>query len=110
MVNYMKENFLSKNGNIFLPDGASLFKNGFRKKHLKSFSLNYLEQFIYESCRAEISHIPPIFLSFIFVLYNKINIVLLMFLFSLLTNLPCIITQRYNRIRIINIINKGYKK
>lgn len=116
-----KEKSIEKNGKLyenifyikfwkkFLPDGSTLFKNGFKKKNLETFSLKYLEKFVYESCRSEISHISPIFLSFIFALYNKPIIVLIMFIFSLITNLPCIISQRYNRIRIINILKKKYR-
>lgn len=100
--------FLIKAWKHLLPDGSALFKDGFKKKKLQTFSLKYLEQFVYESCRAEASHIPPIFFSFIFALYNKPSIVLIMFLFGLITNLPCILAQRYNRIRIINILKRKY--
>lgn len=102
--------FFIKKWKHFLPDGAALFKNGFRKKNLKSFASNYLKQFVYESCRAEASHIPPIFLSLVFALYNKPSIVFIMFLFGLITNLPCIFAQRYNRIRLIKILNKNKRQ
>lgn len=98
--------FFIKKWKKLLPDGASLFKNGFRKKHLQNSTRNYLEEFAYESCRAEITHLPPIFLSLIFATYNDAFIVVFMFLFGLFTNLPCILVQRYNRIRILKILKK----
>jgi glycosyl-4,4'-diaponeurosporenoate acyltransferase len=107
---FYEKTFFIKKWKKLLPDGASLFKNGFKKKHLNNFSTEYLDKFVYESCRAEATHFPPIFLSFVFALYNNIGIVIFMFLFSIITNLPCIITQRYNRIRLLKIINKKRNK
>ena len=40
----------------FLPDGAAVAKNGYRKKHLNNFTKDNLEKFIIESCRGEMSH------------------------------------------------------
>ncbi len=98
--------FLVKRWKHLLPDGASLFKGGFRKKHLAESSKEYFGEFILESCRAEATHIPPIFLSLLFWLYNPFNIVLIMIVFAIVVNLPCIIAQRYNRIRLAKIIQK----
>ena len=98
--------FFIKRWKAFLPDGAKIFKNGFEKKHLKTFSIDYLENFVIESCRAELAHLLPILLSLTFALYNPPKIVLTMFLFGVFINLPCIVTQRYNRIRINKILNK----
>lgn len=100
--------FFAKKWKKFLPDGAAVFKGGFRKKNMASSSKEYISDFILESCRAEISHILPIFLSFLFALYNPPHIVAIMFVFALIVNLPCIIVQRYNRIRFSKLL-KRYK-
>lgn len=102
--------FMIKNWKSFLPDGGAIVKNGFRKKHLKTSNDEYLEQFLIESCRAEATHILPIILSFVFAFYNPINVVIIMFVFSLAVNLPCLITQRYNRIRINKILKLRKQK
>lgn len=115
-----KKTFFEKDGLIYekvffvkkwkhlLPDGAALVKNGFRKKKLKNASKEYINDFIIETCKAEATHIAPIFLSFLFAIYNPPYIVLIMFIFAVITNIPCIIVQRYNRIRLVNMIEKYY--
>lgn len=96
--------FLVHKWKWILPDGAAIWKNGFRKKHLKNISSEYLNEFIIESCKAEATHLPPMFLALLFALYNPPNVVLIMVIFGVITNLPCIITQRYNRIRIHKLL------
>lgn len=98
--------FLIKRWKKLLPDGAATFKKGFRKKKLNATSKEYFSEFILESCRAEATHIPPIFLSFLFGLYNPPQIVLIMLIFAIIVNLPCILAQRYNRIRLSRIVRK----
>lgn len=92
--------FFIKRWKGFLPDGAALFKGGFKKKKLISYSKEYFSEFVLESCRAEATHIPPILLSFVFAFYNPPYIVVIMIAFGVIVNLPCILAQRYNRIRL----------
>lgn len=107
---FYEKYFLIKKWKSFLPDGGAVVKNGFRKKHLRTSDDEYLEQFLIESCRAEATHVLPIILSLVFAIYNPINVVIIMIVFSLIVNLPCLITQRYNRIRIKKIIKLRKQK
>ncbi len=87
----------------YLPDGARASKKGFRKKNLSSFQTDYLETFIFETGKAEIMHWLQIVPFFIFGLWSPPFVVWIMLAYALIVNLPCIITQRYNRPRLVKI-------
>lgn len=98
--------FLVKKWKHLLPDGAAAMKGGYRKKHLTDFSKNNLEIFLIESCRAELSHYIAILPFWVFGFFVPPIVVLYMFIYALAVNFPCIIVQRYNRPRIIKLIDK----
>ena len=89
-----------------LPDGAALFKKGFPKKHLNEPDAAYLSNFIRETCRAETAHWIMFFLSPVFFIWNPRYVGIVMIMYALLANLPCIIIQRYNRIRLRRVYSK----
>ena len=86
-----------------LPDGAAIFKNGFEKKHLKETNQDYLDSFIRETCRAELTHWIVFLFGPLFLIWNLWWVGIVMILYAALANIPCIITQRYNRIRLRRI-------
>ena len=88
-----------------LPDGASLFKEGFEKKKLKEFSKTYFNDFLQETCRAEITHWIVLLCSFLFFIWNLWWVGVIMVAYAIAVNVPCIITQRYNRIRLHRVLN-----
>ena len=95
-----------------LPDGAALFKFGFRKKHLKELNENYFQDFIHETCRAELTHWIVFLFGFIFFIWNLWWVGIVMVIYAFAANMPCIVTQRYNRIRlrrVLGTINKNPK-
>ncbi len=106
-----KQRVWEKNGKIYeeifkiqswkglLPDGAALFKKGFRKKSLVSTDREYLKQFVIETCRAEFVHCLVILFSPVFFIWNPPWAGIIMIIYAILANLPCILAQRYNRIR-----------
>lgn len=96
----------------FLPDGGSIVKNGYGKKYMLDFSQENLERFLTESCRSEAAHFLAILPFWIFGFFAPGYVVLIMLVYSLAVNLPCIIVQRYNRPRIINTLKmvRGPKK
>jgi glycosyl-4,4'-diaponeurosporenoate acyltransferase len=89
-----------------LPDGAALFKKGFEKKHLKNIDNVYLDNFIRETCRAELTHWIVILFSPVFFIWNIWWVGVVMIVYAILVNLPCIITQRYNRIRLKRVFSR----
>ncbi len=66
--------------------------------------------FLKESCRAEFSHIIAIFPFWIFGLFAPFTVVPIMLVYALLVNVPCIIAQRYNRPRILKILELKKKQ
>lgn len=90
----------------YLPDGGAAVKGGYRKKRLTDFSDVNLKRFLLESCRAELTHlfaIPPFIL---FGLFVQPYVVALMLFYAVLVNMPCIVSQRYNRPRVAALLNR----
>ena len=94
----------------YLPDGAAVTKNGYRKKNLRDFSEENLTLFLEETCRGELGHLLAILPFWVFGLFAPIQIIGFMFVYALLVNLPCIIAQRYNRPRIIRYLEMKRRK
>lgn len=90
----------------FLPDGGAIVKDGYRKKHLTDYSKENLERFLIETCRAELQHILEILPFWVFGLFAPQRVILYMFLYALAVNLPCVIAQRYNRLRLARVLKK----
>ncbi|MFD2613112.1 glycosyl-4,4'-diaponeurosporenoate acyltransferase CrtO family protein [Paenibacillus gansuensis] len=90
-----------------LPDGSRLFTGGFAKKRLKGASAVYLERFIMETRRGELAHWLAMFPLPVFLLWCDLPSFLIMCLYAAAANIPCIAAQRYNRIRLRRITEKG---
>jgi len=86
-----------------LPDGAVIFKNGFEKKRLKGTNKDYLDSFIRETCRAELTHWIVFLFGPLFLIWNLWWVGIVMIVYATIANIPCVITQRYNRIRLQRI-------
>ncbi len=94
----------------YLPDGSAITGVGLKKKRLEDVSDAMLYYYIEESCRAELIHllaIPPFIL---FGFFCPPPVVFFMLFYALAVNLPCLITQRYNRPRIERILKRRSKK
>jgi glycosyl-4,4'-diaponeurosporenoate acyltransferase len=89
-----------------LPDGAALFKKGFRKKRLLTKDRAYLERYLQETCRGELVHWLVLMVSPLFFLWNPAYVGFIMIGYALLANLPCIVVQRYNRPYLQKLIDK----
>lgn len=92
-----------------LPDGASLFHAGYKKKKLMNNDDSTMAVFIKETKRAELTHwllmVPAPFFFF----WNPVWAGWAMILYALLVNVPFIIIQRYNRIRLKRIKQRKAK-
>lgn len=93
----------------FLPDGSAISKKGYRKKTLTNYSKENLERFLEESCRAELTHSLAILPFWVFGLFAQVEIIGIMLVYALIVNMPCIIVQRFNRPRILKILEKKNK-
>jgi len=91
-----------------LPDGSAWFRRGFRKGRLGASNSAYLEQFVRETCRGEAVHWVVMSCGWLFFAWNPPWLAWCMVAYALTANLPCIITQRYNRLRMTRVIRRGH--
>ena len=89
-----------------LPDGAP-WLGGMAKKKIQTRNSTYLEQFLWETRRAEWAHWCMFsFLPFFF-LWNPPWACLVMTAYASAANLPCIVAQRYNRISLDRVLRRN---
>jgi len=87
-----------------LPDGAALFKKGFRKQRFASRDAAYLQRFARETGRAELAHWAVMACAPLFFLWNPPWAGGAMIAYAVLANAPCILAQRYNRFRLRRVL------
>ena len=88
----------------WMPDAARWFSGGFAKGKLNTKNPEYLARFIRETWRGELCHWLAIGCGPIFFLWNPWWGDLIIIAYCLTANLPCIIVQRYNRIRLVRLL------
>ncbi len=98
--------FKIKKWKNLLPDGGAVIKGGFQKKHIDILSIEKLDKFIVESCRGELAHWLLILPFWTVGFFSPPIVMLVMFVYSVFANVPCIIAQRYNRPRVTGLINR----
>ena len=109
--NVYQEVFGIKKWKQHLPDGARVLgRLGFPKKQLNNTSPEYLEAFLIETCRAELTHWILILFAPFFFLWNRPGVGLFMIFYALLENVPFIIAQRYNRYRFRRLLERNRLK
>ena len=86
-----------------LPEGARYLRRGFRKKKLTNRDPQYLRTFCAETCRAEAAHWAQLACAPLFFMWNPPWAGCVMIIYALAANMPCIMAQRYNRIRLLRI-------
>jgi len=90
-----------------LPDGAAWFSGGFSKASLNKRDSAYLERFVTETCRGEAVHWVVLSCGGLFFLWNPGWLACCMVLYAIAANLPCIIAQRYNRLRMARVLARS---
>lgn len=101
------ERFLAiKRWKGWLPDGARWFAGGFAKGALAATDPLYLRRFICETRRGELCHWVAVGCAPIFFLWNPWWGDLIIVTYALAANLPCILTQRYNRARFSRLLRR----
>ncbi len=89
-----------------LPDAARWFGGGFAKGALAGTDPDYLRRFMRETWRGELCHWLALGCAPLFFLWNPwwgdvINVV-----YAVAANLPCILAQRYNRLRFQRLLTR----
>lgn len=100
--------FRIKSWKSLLPDGATWMQGrGFPKRELASRDASYMEAFLIETCRAELTHWTIVLFAPFFFLWNKPLVGWIMIGYALAENLPLIMAQRYNRARLAEVCRKA---
>jgi glycosyl-4,4'-diaponeurosporenoate acyltransferase len=89
-----------------LPDGAGWFGGGFAKGRMRSADPDYLRRFIAETWRGELCHWCAFLFVPVFFLWNPWWGNLVMLVYAIAANGPCILAQRYNRIRMTRLLRR----
>jgi glycosyl-4,4'-diaponeurosporenoate acyltransferase len=89
-----------------LPDGARWIGEAFTKREMKATDPAYLQRFITETWRAELCHVCAFLFVPLFFLWNPWWGNCVICAYALIANLPCIIAQRYNRIRMRHLLDR----
>jgi len=89
-----------------LPDAAAWFSGGFAKRSLHGSQPEYLRRFIRETWRGELCHWCAIAFVPVFFLWNPPWADGVILAYALAANLPCILAQRHNRLRLQRVLRK----
>lgn len=84
-------------------------KHGFSKRHFESLSVEYIDEFIFETCRGEWNHKRCSLYAIIAIIINPFWYGVCFALMTLILNLACVAIQRYNRFRLINVKSRRLK-
>jgi len=95
---------LIKHWKNLLPDGAGWLSGGFTKSAMTSTDPEYLRRFIVETWRGELCHSCALLLVPVFFLWNPWWGDCVILAYALIANLPCLIAQRYNRLRLRHLL------
>jgi glycosyl-4,4'-diaponeurosporenoate acyltransferase len=87
-----------------LPDAARWFGGGFAKGTLAGLDSEYLRRFVVETWRGELCHWMALAFAPVFFLWNPWWADLVMAAYAIAANLPCILAQRYNRLRLRRLL------
>lgn len=87
-----------------LPEGSTFFKDSFSKKRLSSRDPLYYDKFALEAYRGEWTHWLSMLPAPLFFLWNEPLYGWVMIGYALIANLPFIVIQRYNRLRLDRIV------
>jgi glycosyl-4,4'-diaponeurosporenoate acyltransferase len=89
-----------------LPEAGDLFSGGFNKRRLVSATDGYLATYLRETRRAELGHWLAAAFAPLFFVWNPAIAGAAMLAYAVVANGPCIAAQRYNRIRIVRILQR----
>ncbi|RPJ35436.1 MAG: hypothetical protein EHM17_02720 [Verrucomicrobiaceae bacterium] len=90
-----------------LPDAAGWFGGGFAKRALATTEPDYLRRFIRETWRGELCHWCAMLFVPVFFLWNPWWADLVILVYAIVANLPCILAQRHNRMRLRRLLARG---
>ena len=103
--NWFKKYLLINKWKDKMPELGGFFKKGFQKRSVANGEIAQLKLFIKETRRAEIAHWLMTAGWILTTLFNPMWAVIFNIIFAHVVNFPCLIIQRYNRVRLIKVLN-----
>jgi glycosyl-4,4'-diaponeurosporenoate acyltransferase len=100
--------FRVKRWKSLLPSGGKIF-GLFSINSFHSSTRDYINKWVTESCRAELTHWLAMLPALLFFLWNPFEAWSINIIYALCANTPCIISQRYNRPRVLALAEKRDK-
>jgi len=91
----------------WLPDAGPWF-GGFAKARLSEADVQYLRRFAQETCRGEMAHWFMLACAPVFFIWNPLWADAVMIAYAAAANLPCVMTQRFNRARVTRAAERRY--
>lgn len=89
-----------------LPEGSTYFKSSYDKSSLQDTSRETIEKFYIETNRAELTHWLTMLMAPIVLIFNPRWTYSIHIIYAIISNLPFIIIQRYNRPRFKKILKR----
>ena len=89
-----------------LPEAGALFRGGVSKRHLPAYDVEGLQLFAGETRRAELTHWWAMCCGPFFIVWNPPLAAGLLVAYGVVSNLPFIAIQRYNRFRIQALVER----
>jgi glycosyl-4,4'-diaponeurosporenoate acyltransferase len=89
-----------------LPEGGSFFKGGFAKRSVAGGDAYVMQRFVAETRRAEYAHWVMMFGGVLFVAWNPWWADVFNLLLGVAINVPCLLVQRYNRLRLQRVLTR----
>lgn len=93
-----------------LPEAGGLFAGGFDKRHLREPGDEHLRTHLREARRAELGHWLAAAPAPLFLIWNPVWAGLAMLVYAALANGPCIAAQRYNRLRLVRVLERRRRR
>ena len=89
-----------------LPSGGTALGTGFSLARVESHDPGYLQRWVLESCRAELTHWLAMASVVLFLLWNPPVGMAANVVYAIAANVPCMLAQRYNRPRVLAILER----
>jgi glycosyl-4,4'-diaponeurosporenoate acyltransferase len=90
----------------WLPEGGAFFPGGFAKRSVALGDPQVMTRFVAETRRAEYAHWVMMAGAPLFFLWNPWWADVVIVAFAVGVNLPCLVVQRYNRLRLTRVLHR----
>jgi glycosyl-4,4'-diaponeurosporenoate acyltransferase len=90
----------------WLPEGGAFYRGGFAKRSVAGGAVDVMTRFVAETRRAEYAHWAMMAGAPLFFAWNSWRGDVVNVAFALAVNMPCLVVQRYNRLRLTRVLSR----